>query len=137
MNIRILLTTKAFLRTNGIALLLITGIILIQYFLPRDELRTIIIYLILVPIFVIYKLDSRIPILYSILLLVLSSIIYGYYFPVDYYRYVEFVRLDVADRLVVTSYYLLLIGISCVVVEFFRKSIQDIINAKGSKIRNV
>ena len=129
-----MLTTKAF-RTNGVALLLTTGIVLIQYFLPRDELRTIIIYLILVPIFVIYKLDGRIPILYSILLLVFSAIIYGYYFPVDYYRYVEFVRIYEADSLVVTSYYLLLIGISCMVVEFIRKSKQDIKKGKGGKIK--
>jgi hypothetical protein len=116
-----------FLYTNKVALILTTGVILIQYFLPRDEYRTIAIYLVLLPIFVIYRFDSRILIVYSISLLVLSAVIYSYNFPYNYYYYPEFSykESDIADQLAITSYYLLLVGVACTLAEFFRNINQD------------
>src|SRR5687768_2103062 len=107
----------AFLYTNKVALILTTGVILIQYFLPRDEYRTIAIYLMLVPIFVIYRFDGRILIVYSISLLVLSAVVYTYNFPYNYYYYPEFTyrQSDMADQLAITSYYLLLAGVACII----------------------
>ena len=121
-----------FLYTNKVALILTIGVILIQYFLPRDEYRTIAIYLILIPIFVIYRFDGRILIVYSISLLVLSAVVYSYNFPYNYYYYPEFTysQSDTADQLAITSYYLLVAGVACIIAEFFRKINQDNYNIK-------
>jgi hypothetical protein len=88
--------------------IIIFAIILLSYIVPRDEDKGLVFYLVLVPVFVIYRYDSRIIIAYGLLLMMLAALLASVNtnFP--------------ANQLVVSSYWLLLVGVCCVFIELLR-----------------
>jgi hypothetical protein len=94
--------------------MLIAASIFISYFLVRkNELITFFIFVILIPIFAIFRYDARIPLGYAILLLILTAIL-------------EFIKQQgLADQLAIFAYWLLVVGTACSLIELFRKKNQS------------
>jgi len=77
----------------------------------RDDLITLLIFVVLLLLaFSICKFDSRIPIIYAIILLVIAAVLTSQ--KAD----------DSAKRLALISYRLLVIGIIAVLIDFYRKT---------------
>jgi hypothetical protein len=83
--------------------------IVISYFFPQDELKTFLIFVMLIPIFTIYKFDGRVIIGYAISLLLLIAVLT--------IRKEE----NYNDQIATFSYWLLVDGICCIFIESFRK----------------
>ena len=83
------------------------SIIVSCYLLQKNEIITLLIFVILIPIFVTFRFDGRIPLGYAILLLFIIGVL-------------TFMKYS-ANPLVVISYWLLIVGTSCLVVELLRE----------------
>ena len=79
-------------------------------FLPQDDLITLLIFVVLLLAFSICKFDSRIPIIYAIILLIIAGVLASQ--KAD----------DSAEKLALISYWLLVIGIIAVLIDFYRKT---------------
>jgi hypothetical protein len=92
-----------------IPFLLIAASIILSYFLlqQKNEIITLLIFVILIPIFVTVRFDGRIPLGYAILLLFIVVVL-------------RFMKYS-ANPLVTISYWLLIVGTSCLVVESLRE----------------
>lgn len=93
---------------KSIPLILIAASIIISYFfLQKKEVITLVAFMILIPIFTIFRFDGRIPLGFAILLLCIVGVL-------------TFMKYS-ADQFVIMSYWLLVVGTSCLLVEFFRE----------------
>jgi hypothetical protein len=104
-----------------IPFILITTLLFIVYFFARNsEFITFAVFMILIPIFAIFKYDGRIPIGYAIALLIFIALL------------VFIKEQNVADQLAIFSYWLLVVGTSCLLIELFRKNLlkKDIIDTQ-------
>jgi len=83
--------------------------IIISYFFAQDQLKTFLIFVMLIPIFTIYKFDGRILIGYAISLLILVAVL--------------MIRKEVnySEQIATFSYWLLIDGICCIFIESLRK----------------
>jgi hypothetical protein len=108
-------------RRRTIPFILITALLFIVYFLARNnEFITFILFMILIPIFAVFKYDGRIPVGYAIGLLIFVAIL-------------TFIKeQNVADQLAIFGYWLLVVGTSCLLIEMFRKNLskKDIIETQ-------
>lgn len=97
---------------DKIPFILIAASILISYFLVRrNEAITSFIFVIIIPIFAIFRYDGRISIGCAILLLIFIAIS-------------EFIKEQgLTDQLTIFAYWLLVVGTSCVLIELFRKNL--------------
>jgi hypothetical protein len=86
------------------------AVILLAYIMPEDDLKTLLIFAVLLLVFSICKFDSRIPIIYAIILLAIAAVLTSQ--KAD----------DSAERLALISYWLLVVGIIAVLVDFYRKT---------------
>jgi hypothetical protein len=84
--------------------------LLLAYAISQDDLITLLIFTVLLFAFVIFKFDSRIPIVYAIILLVVSAVLTS--LNVD----------DYVKSLTLISYWLLVVGIIAVLVDLYRKT---------------
>jgi hypothetical protein len=71
--------------------------------LPNNDTAIFLIFMLLVPIFAICRFDGRIPIGAAVLLLVLAAVLPGFELP-----------------LALFSYWLLLVGITCLLIDLIR-----------------
>lgn len=110
MAVQILISLKQIFK-DKIPFILIGASILISYFLVRkNDVITFFIFVILIPIFAIFRYDGRIPIGCAILLLIFTAIS-------------EFIKgQGLADQLTIFAYWLLIVGTSCLLIELFRKN---------------
>ena len=96
---------------NQLLPLVLTGtcilIAFIVYAFSHNDLIIFLIFVSLVPIFAIWKFDGRIPIAYAILLLALAAGIQSFGYP-----------------LALFSYWLLLAGISCLVIDLLKNNLE-------------
>jgi hypothetical protein len=93
-----------------IPLILVAVLLLIGYFRDNNEYVTFAIFMIIVPIFAVFRYDGRIPIGYAIVLLISVAIL-------------TFLKeQNTADKLAIFSYWLLIVGTSCLLIELFRKN---------------
>ena len=81
----------------------------ISYFL-HDEFKIFFMFVVLIPIFTIYRFDGRILVAYGISLLILVAVL------------TVLNEENFADQLVIFIYWLLVTGTSCLAIEFFRKN---------------
>jgi hypothetical protein len=75
-----------------------------DYFFSQNDLLLFFVFVSLVPIFAVLKLDGRIPICYAIVLFVFAAL-----------------TEDYKNSLSVFSYWLLVDGVSCMLIDLFRK----------------
>jgi hypothetical protein len=106
--------TFSFLSNTDIArvipFIITLAVILLAYFMPQDDLITLLIFTVLLLAFCICKFDSRIPIIYAIILLVINGVLTSQ--KAD----------DSAERLALVSYWLLVVGIIAVLIDFYRNT---------------
>jgi hypothetical protein len=96
------------LKKRIIAFILIFGSIIISIFIHGNEIATFLVFLMLIPVFAIFRFDGRIPLGYAIFLLIIAGIL-------------TFIKQgDLVDRLVIFSYWLLTVGISILLIDWFR-----------------
>lgn len=90
--------------------ILIGIVITISYLLQTQDLVTFLMFISLIPIFAYFKFDGRIPVAYAIIMLVLTVIVLAIYN-----------NDDLANRLAIYAYYLLIVGVSCLFIEYVRE----------------
>ena len=98
--------------TPGLSLIpfIITfAVVIMDYILPGGDLKTFLIFVALILAFSIYRFDSRVPIIFAIVMLLIAAMLI--------YQQKD----DSANRLAVQSYLLLVAGIICALVELYRK----------------
>lgn len=86
------------------------AVLVLAYFVPQDDLKTLLLFAFLFIAFSIYKFDSRIPIIYAILLLLIAGVL------------TSLNAVDSVNRLAVLSYWFLVVGIICILVDLCRKT---------------
>jgi len=82
-------------------------VVAITFTLPQDDVKTAIMYIVLIPLFFIFRFDARILAGCAVLLLGVSAVFMGMHD--NYY----------SERLALQSYYLLVVTVSCLLIEFF------------------
>lgn len=99
-----------FLKKGTIALILIlASIIIASIFVHKSEIITFVVFVVLVPIFVVFKFDGKIPLGYAVLLIIAAGIL-------------TFIKQeDFVDELIIFSYWLLVVGISSLLIDWFRE----------------
>jgi integral membrane sensor domain MASE1 len=96
---------------HAIPCILISASLLIVYFLlQKNEVITFMIFMILIPVFAVFKYDGRIPFVYAVVLLIFVAIL----------TYIN--KQNIADQIAIFSYWLLVVGTFCLLIEFFRKN---------------
>jgi hypothetical protein len=95
---------------RGIPFIMTLAALVLAYIVVQDDLKTLLIFVVLLLAFSVYRFDSRIPIMYAILLLLIAGILTSQ--NAD----------DSVKRLSVLSYWLLVVGIICILVDLCRKT---------------
>jgi len=85
------------------------AVVLIAYTVLHEDLQILIIFIILTLVFSICKFDSRIPIGYAILLFIIQAVLTAQGEDVS------------VELLAVLSYWLLVVGIVCMIIDLCRK----------------
>lgn len=84
--------------------------VLIAYILPKAEILTLIIFVILIVIFSVYRFDPRILIAYAILLLIIAGAL-------------TFQKSDYSQsQMAVLSYWLISAGVICLIIDLYRRT---------------
>jgi hypothetical protein len=95
---------------NKIAPFTITlAVVLLAYFFPQGDLKSIIIFAFLIFVFAIYKFDFRIPIGYGLSLLVITAVL------------ISLKLEDSARQLAVLSYWILSASVIGLIFDYYRK----------------
>lgn len=85
------------------------AVFFLAYFSLQDDLKRLGLFGALIIVFYIFKFDSRIPIFYAILLLLIAALLTS-----------QNVN-DSADQLAILSYWFLVVGIVCTLIDLYRK----------------
>lgn len=103
------LSTTSFLKKRVIPFILISACIIACIFVQKSEIITFLVFVALIPIFSIFKFDGRIPVGYAVILLIFTGIL-------------TFIKQEgFVDQLVIISYWLLVVGISSLLISWFRE----------------
>ena len=103
-------------KTNGIVIsqlsyILVVVVILVSHFVFQTEDFAIFLsFLILIPIFVFFQFDGRIPIGYALLMLALSAL-----------TLVFNKNESIANQFAIYAYWLLVVGTTCLLIEYLRE----------------
>lgn len=89
--------------------LVVFSILISHLIFHSNDLLIFISYIILIPIFAILKFDGRIPIGYAILLLIIAAVI------------LATGDEDLANQLAIYTYWLLVVGVICLTIEYIRE----------------
>ena len=109
MNAQIITVLARFFKKRIPFILIAASIFISYFFFQKSEIITFMIFIILVPIFVVFKFDGRISLGYTVLLLIFVGIL------------VFMKEQDIVDQLAIYSYWLLVVGISCLLIALFRE----------------
>ena len=85
--------------------------LVLAYVVLQDDLKTLLIFVVLVVAFCFCRFDSRIPIMYAILLLLIAGVLTS-----------QNADEGSVKTLSVLSYWLLVVGITCILVDLCRKT---------------
>ena len=91
-------------------LLVICSILVSHFIFHCEDLSTFIAFIVLVPIFAIFKFDGRIPVAYAILMLVFAAVVLGIYNDET-----------LANIFAIYAYWLLVDGVVCLFIEYVRE----------------
>ena len=100
---------KGFLQRNKTSIVLTAAIIILYNFFPRDELRSLILLGMLIPIFAVYKFSPSVPIGFGILFLIIAA------------GFTSVKNETLAAHMAISSYLLLIVGVTCLFIELVRK----------------
>ena len=101
------LSRKSFGRIFPFAMPLVA--VLLAYTVLQGDLQMLLIFALLIVVFSIYRFDSRIPVGYAILLFVIQAVLTAQ-------------NEDVSVKLLaLLSYWLLVVGIVCMIIDLFRR----------------
>jgi hypothetical protein len=95
---------------RAIPFIITLAALILAYIMLHDDFITLLIFTVLLLAFSIFKFDSRIPIIYAIILLVIAAILTSQ--KAD----------DAVKILALLSYWLLVVGIIGVLIDFYRKT---------------
>jgi membrane-bound metal-dependent hydrolase YbcI (DUF457 family) len=110
MDVRALFTSIRSIRSI-ITFVITFAVVVLAYLTPQDDPKILLTIAFLVFIFAIYRFDPRIPIIYAILLLVVAAVFTSQ-------------KMDVVvQKLAELSYWTLIIGVTCILIELCRKKI--------------
>jgi hypothetical protein len=84
--------------------------LLLAYIMSDNDLITLLIFGVLLFAFSIFKFDSRVPIVYAIILLLIAAVLTS--LEAD----------ESVKKLAVISYWLLVVGIIAILIDFYRKT---------------
>jgi len=98
------------LSTHKFPIIITIGLILLSYTSPGNDLKLYLGLMVIIPIFTIYRFDGRIPVGIAILALVLAAVL------------LSLNQESLAQELSIRCYFLLIAGISCFIIELFRKN---------------
>jgi phage FluMu protein Com len=103
-------------KTNGIVIsqlsyILVVIVILASHFVfQTEDFATFLSFLILIPIFVFFQFDGRIPIGYALLMLALSALTLAFN-----------KNESIANQFAIYAYWLLVVGTTCLLIEYLRE----------------
>jgi len=97
------------LSTHKFPIIITIGLILLSYTSLGNDLKLYLGIMVIIPIFAIYRFDGRIPVGIAILALVLAAVL------------LFLNQESLAQELAIRCYFLLIAGISCLIIELFRK----------------
>jgi hypothetical protein len=92
------------------ALIITLAALLLAYIASENNLITFLIFGVLLFAFSIFKFDSRVPIVYAILLLLIAAVM------------TSLGQDDSVKKLALISYWLLVVGVVAVLIDFYRKT---------------
>jgi hypothetical protein len=95
--------------THKFPIIITIGLIILSYASPENDLKLYLGLMVIIPIFTIYRFDGRIPLGIGILTLVLADIV------------LSLNQESLARELAIRCYFLLIAGVSCLIIELFRK----------------
>jgi len=96
---------------SQIPYILVLIFILVSHLIFKGEvLKTFLLFIFLIPTFTIFKFDGRIPVVYALLLLILTAIVLAVYGN-EY----------LANQLSIYAYWLLVVGVICLTIEDIRE----------------
>jgi hypothetical protein len=94
-------------------------VIVLTYAFPQQDIKSLMIFLLLIFVFSVYKFDSRILIGYGVILLVITAIL-------------TFQQAnDSARQVAVMSYWIFSSGVICLLIDFYRN--QNPFNFKNNR----
>jgi len=96
---------------SQLSYILVVIVILVSHFVFQTEDFAIFLsFLILIPIFVFFQFDGRIPIGYALLMLALSALTLAFN-----------KNESIANQFAIYAYWLLVVGITCLLIEYLRE----------------
>jgi cytochrome bd-type quinol oxidase subunit 1 len=101
-------------KQSKISLLLPVVSILISLFFPNDELRSFLLFVMLIPIFSLNKFDNRIIVGYGIILLLITAILNAIA-----------KEKNIANETIILVFWLLAIGVICMIIELLKERDND------------
>ena len=84
--------------------------LLLAYSMPQNDMIALLIFALLILVFSIFNFDSRIPIFYAIIILIIAAVLTSA--KVD----------DSVKKLALISYWLLVVGVITALIDFYRKT---------------
>lgn len=99
--------------TKVIPIIITLAVFVLGFVVPQQELQTLLLFSVLVVVFIIYKFDSGIPIGFAIILLIISAFLTSQ--KAD----------DLVKKLSELSYWFLVSGIICILINFYRKNSKE------------
>ena len=94
--------------TKVIPIIITLAVFVLVFVLPQEDLQTLLTFSVLIVVFSIYKFDSGIPISFAIIILVIAAFLTSQ--KAD----------DLVKRLAELSYWSLIAGIACILINFYR-----------------
>ena len=91
-------------------ILVLISILISNFIFQTEDLPTLLSFLILIPIFVFFRYDGRIPIGYALLMLALSALTLAFN-----------KNESIANQFAIYAYWLLVVGTTCLLIEYLRE----------------
>jgi len=88
----------------------IIGAVALVYFFPQDDTKTLLIFAVLLIVFIIYKYEMRLFVLFSVGLLTIDGV------------FMTVGLNEVTSRVALISYWLLVFGVMGIVIDLLRKN---------------
>jgi hypothetical protein len=98
-----------FLQRNKVSIILTAATIILYNLFPRDELRSLVLLGMLIPIFAVYRFSPGVPIGFGILCLVIAA------------GFTSVKNETYAAQMAISSFLLLVVGVACLLIELIRK----------------
>lgn len=96
---------------SQLSYILVVIVILVSHFVfQTEDFATFLSFLILIPIFVFFQFDGRIPIGYALLMLALSALTLAFN-----------KNESIANQFAIYAYWLLVVGTTCLLIEYLRE----------------